>query len=270
MIALLLLASQADSPQGHQLDEWPWRAALETPGGKLEFRLEFQRKGPGAWSAFVVNAQERIEVPSVTWDGHELVLGFPHYDSRIVARFEELHFEGTWEKRRSAEETARLAFEAQPWLSEGHLEAASTGFAGRWKVDFEGDEQPAVADLEELPENGLRGTFLTSTGDYRYLSGERKGRELTLSCFDGAHAFLFTARLMKNGTLKGGFYSGDWHFQTWRAERNDAAHIDDPFGQTRWNGRKVGELTFPDLEGKPRSLGDPLLAGKATLLVVFG
>jgi peroxiredoxin len=126
-----------------------------------------------------------------------------------------------------------------------------------------------VAVFTELPENGLRGTFLTATGDYRYLSGFHWEGQLSLSCFDGAHAFLFDARLQPDGTLAGDFWSGNWHHETWTAKRDDAARLADPFGQTKWNGTtKLADLSFPDLDGKKHSLGD--FAGKATLLVVFG
>jgi thiol-disulfide isomerase/thioredoxin len=93
--------------------------------------------------------------------------------------------------------------------------------------------------------------------------------ELTLSCFDGAHAFLFKARLQPDGSLKGDFWSGNWHHETWSARRDDGAELADPFAQTAWNGRtRLADLAFPDLAGTKRSLADP--AAKATLLVVFG
>jgi hypothetical protein len=54
----------------------------------------------------------------------------------------------------------------------------------------------------------VNGTFLTETGDYRYLEGMMHNGKLYLSCFDGSHAFLFIAE--NNGTeiTKGDFYSG--------------------------------------------------------------
>jgi thiol-disulfide isomerase/thioredoxin len=139
---------------------------------------------------------------------------------------------------------------------------------GRWRVDFEGDEQDAVA-LFASHAMSLRGTFLTGTGDYRYLAGFEANDELTLSCFDGAHAFLFKAQLQPDGSLRGDFWSGNWHHETWTAVRDDAAELADPFAQVRWNGTKrLEDLAFPDLLAKTRKL--KAFAGPATLLVVFG
>jgi thiol-disulfide isomerase/thioredoxin len=136
-------------------------------------------------------------------------------------------------------------------------------------VDFETDDQPSVAIFQgQAGAFGVRGTFLTSTGDYRYLAGWGT-TDLTLSCFDGAHAFLFKAKLQPDGTLAGDFWSGNWHHEKWTAKRDESAQLADPFAQTKWNGTtKLADLTFPDLDGKKHSLGD--FAGKATLLVVFG
>ena len=73
--------------------------------------------------------------------------------------------------------------------------------------------------------NCLYGTFLTETGDYRYLMGNASIKNgdttMQLSCFDGSHAFVFTAKKNKNGTLSGDFYSGiHWH-EPFTAKRNE-------------------------------------------------
>ena len=266
-LAPLMLAAQTPVPHQPALEDWPWHASLTTPGGALEFGLEFRRKEPGAWAGFLVNGEERIEVPKVTFDGHELALEMAHYDSRIRATLTEGRLIGTWEKRRNAAVTASVPFEARlPYACElpGTIDRR---FLGRWRVDFETDDQDAIALLSA--HTRLRGTFLTTTGDYRYLAGTCRGTDMTLSCFDGAHAFLFKAKLQGDGTLAGDFWSGNWHHETWTAKRDDAAQLADPYAQTKWNGKtKLTDLAFPDLDGKQHALAD--FAGQATLLVVFG
>jgi len=254
---------------------------LTTPGGPLEFGIAFQNDDRHALHAFLVNGTERIEVPSVVWKDRELLLDMPHYQSRIHAHLSERELIGTWAKRRSAESVVELPFRASRLptrLVEGLAAKLSTradtpvvsasDLAGRWRVNFETEADDAVA-LFAGEGSTLLGTFLTSTGDYRYLGGEADEDGLYLSCFDGAHAFLFKAKLLDDGTLAGDFWSGNWHHETWTAKRDDTAELADPFAQTRWNGTtKLADLAFPDLDGTKRSLGD--FAGKATLLVVFG
>jgi thiol-disulfide isomerase/thioredoxin len=261
----LLLTAQTTGARQPAL-EGPWRASLETPGGALEFGLEFARPTPQTLMAFLVNGEERIEVRDVRLDGTSLVIEMPHYDSRIRATLTEMHLVGTWEKRRSAATTASVPFQAHTPGCEnpGPIDER---ILGRWLVDFATDDHDAVAVFQAHAQ--LRGTFLTSTGDYRYLAGYTLDSGLTLSCFDGAHAFLFKAKLQPDGTLAGDFWSGNWHHETWTAKRDDTAALADPFAQTKWNGAtQLAELAFPDLDGKKRTFRE--FAGQPALLVVFG
>jgi len=290
LASALLLLQSATAPR--LFDAW-----LETPGGELDFGLELLSEG-GCWMAVLVNGEERIEVPRVTCDGPELLLELPHYDSRLRARFvpelvratsaldgtrrEETVgapracLEGTWEKRRSASASARLVFRAVERPPESAAApapaadgAAARAFEGRWAVDFASDDEPAVAVFHAVGAAGeVRGTVLTTTGDYRYLAGRADAGGLTLSCFDGAHAFLLKAQRLADGTLAGDFHSGDWHDETWTAVRDATAELPDGFSATRARDVRLADLTFPDLDGKTRSLGE--FGGRATLLVVFG
>jgi thiol-disulfide isomerase/thioredoxin len=252
-----------------------WRAELETPGGALPFGLDLAEDTDG-WRAELVNEPEQIPIVVERWDGRELALLIPPYESRITARLEGTELAGTWTKRRSATRVAEIPFRARPGYEDRFPRKATrtppARLAGRWSVDFETDELPAVAVLEQ-PEGAreLRGTFLTATGDHRYLAGAVDGDELALSCFDGAHAFLYRAKVQPDGTLAGDFWSGSWHHERWTARRDDTAALADPFAQTTWReGASLADLVFSDLQGNPRSLAEPVFAGKATLLVVFG
>jgi hypothetical protein len=165
---------------------------------------------------------------------------------------------------------------AQPRFvrSENHYPPSGqtlTPLARRWSVRFARSEDPAVGVFETKPDGGVAGTFLTTTGDYRFLAGDFDGRRLRLSCFDGAHAFLFDARLQEDGTLAGDFWSRDaWH-ETWTARPDPTAALPDTFTLTKWTGNgRVTDLAFPDLTGRSRSLSEPELSGPARLIVVFG
>ncbi|MBL8901014.1 MAG: TlpA family protein disulfide reductase, partial [Planctomycetes bacterium] len=104
---------------------------------------------------------------------------------------------------------------------------------------------------------------------------------LRLSCFDGAHAFLFSAEVNADGTLAGGFWSGAQHSEAWSARRDPAAALPDELALTRVvEGLSLAELAFPQVFPLPtseksasyplRSLGDPAFAGRARLVQIFG
>jgi thiol-disulfide isomerase/thioredoxin len=138
-------------------------------------------------------------------------------------------------------------------------------------MQFNESDDPAIGIIEATPDGSIHGTILTTTGDYRYLAGNISGRRLLLSCFDGAHAFLFDAQLETDGTLRGDFWSRDsWH-DTWTAIREPEAELPDPFEQTHWvEGTVLADAVFPDLDGSPRSLVEPAFAGKARIIEIFG
>src|SRR5690606_26760620 len=100
--------------------------------------------------------------------------------------------------------------------------------AGKWETTFGIETNKPYKSLGVFEQTGtkLTGTFLTETGDYRYLTGYTEHDKVVLSTFDGAFAFLFIA--IYDGTqLRGKFYSGN-HWKTeWIAERNEAFELKD-------------------------------------------
>ncbi len=270
-----------------------WRAWLDSPGGELPFELSISREGD-RWRGWIVNGREQIVIPEVRIEDGTVVLAFPHYDSRIRAQVtrDGERLDGEWTKQSAGESKTTMRFHAD--FGKTHrFEIPSRGIGmpevvwdtysvtGRWSVKFSKTEDLAVGIFER----GLLGTFMTTTGDYRYLEGDWDGSKLRLSCFDGAHAFLFraerqgeaplgfgiTGALFEDFTLKGDFWSRDsWH-ETWTARRDPNAKLPDAYTQTVWNQKvDLAALKFPDLDGKIRSLADPAFAGKARIIEVFG
>ena len=256
-----------------------WRAWLTSPGGELPFGLELERTEADDYQAWIVNGPERIQVARVELDEGELLLSFEPYDSRILATWsgDDSRLEGVWTKTSGLGSSSQLAFQARASAS-ARFEplnlpdgSAASNVAGRWEVDFRSEDTPAVAVLEQSQDGTVSGTFLTATGDYRYLAGSIEGDRLRLSCFDGAHAFLFDARLLQDGTLAGDFWSRDsWH-EEWTARRNPEASLPDAYAMTSWtDGQDLSQIVFPDLDGRQRSLADPEFQGKARIIEVFG
>ncbi|MGD2111030.1 MAG: TlpA disulfide reductase family protein [Phycisphaerae bacterium] len=257
----------------------PWRAWFDSPGGELPFGLELE-KGERVWTAWITNGVERIRVPLTLWDGQELVLDIGYYDAKIAAKASRdgSRLDGEWIKKGRGDEWSKLPFHAKagPARRFGRV-ATDTGLPieqtvdGRWSVDFSGSDEPAVGIFERQPDDSIAGTFLTVGGDYGFLSGNLDGNRLRLSNFDGAHAFLFDARIQPDGTLKGDFWSRDtWH-ETWTAKRDARAKLPEAFGRSKWvGGTAFGDMFFPDLTGRFWSLDDPKWQGHPRIIEVFG
>ena len=267
-----------------------WDARLEIPDRQekaVEFQLEFEdaKKGDRPRRArsrgYIVNGEERIEIPVVDFSNGYLIFKFPHYDSMITTQISRAEFNsglsandvirGQYKKRRGNDRWAEMKFVARQGDSNRDL-ADPEPFLGRWKVKFDSSEDPAVGVFRRAGKsNQVVGTFLTTTGDYRYLGGYVSGETLVLCCFDGAHAFRFEAQLTKAGQLAGDFWSSNtWH-EKWTAVKDDNAKLPDAFAQTKI-AEQIGfqKLQFPDLDGTIRSLNDIAFRGKARMVYVFG
>lgn len=264
-----------------------WRGVLQSPGGELPFQMS----GLGPPTHLRHGAEVvRLSAPLVA--GQRLRL--PPYDAWIDAEAvpgRHGHLMGNWTKVRGSGEMT-MPFRMAPWGLEldaadngrGYLaptfplEGAPLDVTGRWRVKFDGDPHHAVAIFAANRERHVGapgeivGTFLTVTGDYRYLAGTARGDQLRLSVFDGAHAFLFHASRQTDGSLVGEFWSGsNWH-EKWTAVRDDEAALPDAFSLTKVNPDvELAELSYPEITSDaatPRRLGD--LFGKCTLVVLFG
>jgi thiol-disulfide isomerase/thioredoxin len=145
-------------------------------------------------------------------------------------------------------------------------------FSGKYAVNFIHEETDTTVSVGIFQQNGqeVNGTFLTPTGDYRYLQGNVMDNKLMLSAFDGNHAFLFIAT--KSGdTLKGDYYSGKtWH-EAWVGVKDENAQPPDPETLTYLKaGFEKLDFSFPDLNGNMVSNADGQFKNKVVILQIFG
>lgn len=141
---------------------------------------------------------------------------------------------------------------------------------GKWECTFEPgtiDSYKAVG-LFDQKNTELSGTFLTETGDYRFLEGNVYGDSIFLSCFDGSHAYLFQAKL-KGDTLKGLFYSGKHWRTNWLAIRNETFELSDPESLTKVVQPNLF-FSLPDLSGANFSFPNETYKEKVVLIQIMG
>ena len=259
-----------------------WRAVLASPGGELPFGLRVDGEG-GTLAAVAVNGVEEVPFSAVEQQGSKVAFHFEWYDSEITVDLDASGdaMSGVWRKTAPGSDST-LAFTATrddtrrflPVAASEQVATAVSDVTGHWATEFR-DEDGAEIARGELVQSGaeVTGTFLTPTGDYRFLDGSFENGRLRLSTFDGAHAFLFHATAGDDGTLTGDFWSRDTYHATWtarRAEEGEAILPDDWAAVGLTNDDNAFSFTFPDLDGKPVSLADPGFAGKVVLVNIFG
>lgn len=229
----------------------------------------------------IINGTERIRVDDISvlhdraTNKDTLFMRFTEYDNYIKAVFKENIMEGYWYV--PSKGSYSIPFRAKN--GESHRfstihKPVAADYSGKWEATFGLDEPEPYKAIGEFVQKGdtLYGTFLTETGDYRYLEGNVLGNKLYLSCFDGSHAFLFTAKEMPDKTLSGGFKSGNHYTTTWEAKRNPDFQLRDPTSLTTINKGFSNKMSFkfPNSKGKIISLDDPAYQQKVKIIQIMG
>lgn len=254
----------------------PWRATLATAIGELPFEMTVEARGE-SHVARIANGAETIEQPLVLGADGSARIEFPHYDSVIAARVgaEGRELAGTWTRTgtdghpRAMEFAARAGGAARfPVAADARL--APEEIAGRWSARFEGSDLAAVLELRAV-DRDVAGTFVTSTGDHRWLVGVFQAGRLRLSSFDGAHAYLYDATLGADGVMTGTFASGATSQRSWTARRDEHAEIADEYARARWTNA-YGALFVEgvDVGGERRALGELTFGARAAVVQVAG
>lgn len=255
--------------------EGMWRAVLEVPGGELPFGIEVTEEGD-KMQAFLRNGTERVPIRDVTWTDAAVHLRLPAFNTVIEATPTERGIDGTLTLIKEEAKPQVIPFTATPNTSYrffAETDPPAADVSGRWAVTFVEADTIFTDAIGEFLQDGKQvyGTFITKTGDYRFLEGTLDGNNLYLSCFDGAHAFLFKATLQADNTLAGDFWSGThWH-ETWTAYRDAEARLPDATTLTYLNeGYDRFNFTFPDVDSNLVSLTDERFQNKVTLVTLSG
>ncbi|MGI9308323.1 MAG: TlpA disulfide reductase family protein, partial [Gammaproteobacteria bacterium] len=145
---------------------------------------------------------------------------------------------------------------------------------GTWEttLEFANPERTvrAIATFQQQDAD-IRGTVRTRSGDYRFLTGIVRDRDLFLSTFDGQGSQLWLATLGEDGVLRGSFDTLTSGQSKWSARRNPDARLEDPATLT-WllPGYERLQFSFPDLDGTKVSLADSQFENKVVLVVIAG
>lgn len=278
IFTLLIAIFSACTPDiSYQPEQGIWRAELSlTKGITLPFNFEIKMVD-GGYEMVIHNAEERIVVESFVQKGDSILIQMPVFDSQFRLFLENpQRMTGFWNNVSRGNDykidvVAAYNVDSRFDLVSNGVDAAD--LEGKWETHFSPDVPedyyPSIG-LFQQQLGTLKGTFLTETGDYRYLEGVVDGNQLKLSCFDGAHAFLFEAEL-ENDTLSGTFYSGNHWVEPWYGVRNDTFELRDPEELTFLKeGYDKLSFSFADLDSNLVSLEDPKYEGKVIILQLMG
>lgn len=266
-----LLFSCTKNPQTTNLKQGIWRGIIDIQGNDLPFNFEILKTG-AVYSANLINGKERIKLDEVSVLGDSVVIKMHIFDIDIRAKIDGDNLSGLYIKNYA--DNYRLPFKAI-FGKTGRFEKPQSNklFDGRWETTFVKDDGGTYPALGIFKADGdlLTGTFMTETGDYRYLEGYTENNTMHLYTFDGNHAYVFKANLQKDGTLKGNFFSGRSSNEPFTALNNPTFELPNALELTYLKaGYDKVNFSFPGLDGKPVTLNDDKYKGKVIVLQIFG
>ena len=229
----------------------------------------------------ILNANEVITAYQYVHSGDSLFVRMPLFDSEFcgVISNEGMTYSGVWKNYGRSGDYA-LPFVAHHGQGYRFCDTKDTtpvqGLSESYEVHFSpdvpDDEYPAIGLFEaSTTDNSIHGTFLTETGDYRFLEGNLCEGSFMLSCFDGSHAFLFTADWDGTELSNGIFRSGNHWAEPWTAVASNSFELADPNKLTFvTDSSKVWKTSMIDKSGKTVTLDELGLENKVVIVQALG
>lgn len=267
-IFLLFLLSCTVSAQ---LPDTKWHAAIIL-NDTLELPFTFTtEKG----KIIIHNGEENIEIDDIKFLGDSVIIQMPVFDSEFRVKLNDSNLKGVFNNHARKKQNV-FEFHAESGLSHRFSdkpERTNVNINGRYTVRFDEEEEWARNAVAIFKQDGnrLTGTFLTITGDYRYLEGELNGNRLWLSAFDGSHSFLFTAIVKGDSIINGHYFSGKhWH-DTWTGKKDANAKLPEADNLTEFTDTS-GKFYFeyPDENGRIISINDERFINKPVIVQLMG
>ena len=216
----------------------------------------------------IVNGEELIDALTSKQINDSIDLEHNVYNASLRFAFSGDSLFGYWYNR----EKGRYKMPIRGWKDKRRFIADhqnNRSLNGKWTVNFgEGNDAYPAVGIFRSNSKGLSGTFLTETGDHRYLDGIYDGQRLMLSTFDLAHAFLFTAEFGEFG-LEGRFYSGHHYQEKWMAVLDANAQLSSADQRVQLVDSQY-QFSVRGLSNERIDLENPLFEQKAVIVQIFG
>jgi len=252
--------------------EGMWRAELEVMDGQqLPFNFKLLKSDSGNYQMEVYNAEEVITVDELQFIADSIIIKTPVFEGYLAGTFTANSIKGEFIK----ESLDRIVPFSARFDSKSRFDVStqpSTDVSGIWETVFtkETGEEYIAKGIFKQQDERVTGTFETTTGDYRFLDGVVDNDTLKISAFDGAHAFLFTAKV-SDSSMQGNFYSGNHSKEPFKAKRNANYTLPSADSLTFLKeGYDKLAFSFPDAKGKLVSLTDNRFKNKVVLVQIMG
>ncbi|UKN00561.1 TlpA family protein disulfide reductase [Paracrocinitomix mangrovi] len=244
----------------------------------FEFKKENKKN-----QLYIINGNEQILLEDIDFQGDSIFVQFPAFASELrMKAHSKTHISGNWYNHAKKGNYFLPFWSKHNFADRFPRNEGNFYLDGKWEVtfDYKGESEKAVGlfngaqygiqkKIDEDYQSHINGTFLTETGDYRFLEGAVVKDSIYLSTFDGSHAFLFKA-LMKEDTLWGEFLSGKHYKTEWFAVKNENFELRHPDSLTQVTSEQPIAFTLPSTKGGNYTYPNSDLKDKVVLIQIMG
>ena len=229
VLLLLICTSRTFSQTSNLLQPGKWRGELAMNDRLfIPFSMEISSQKTKLLIE-IVNGDERIPLQLIA-EKDSIIGRFPELDAYLKFKPSEEGNEirGYW-LNLNKKVQVKIPFNA--WLDKTLIELRprTSDINGKWKAIFSPNSKEPETTVGVFNQSAgiVNGTFITETGDYRFLAGTVGLGDFTMSTFNGSWAFLFVGKVV-NDSIYGKFYSGQNYQTDWIAVRDPNASLRDP------------------------------------------
>ncbi|MCP9754463.1 TlpA family protein disulfide reductase [Lacihabitans sp. CCS-44] len=271
MLSIFLLLSGIlffSFPKPQEAKQGTWRAEIPTVAGVLPFHILIENN-----RAYAINADEKLAFDTLFYKNDSLHLKMELFDAEIIAKVDGETMKGVFRKKMANLDNREGEFTAK-WGQRFRFANGkeSQALSKKYAITFnDGKSTYEAVGIFEQKNNKVKGTFLTTTGDYRYLDGNVVGDSLKLTCFDGNHVYLFIAKINGDSLSGGTFCYSMKGTEKWSGIKNEKAALPDANSLTFLKlGFNSIDFSFPDETGKMISIKDERYKNKVTIVQILG
>ncbi|TAE76259.1 MAG: TlpA family protein disulfide reductase [Bacteroidetes bacterium] len=252
-----------------------WIFSISLAKANVLLNIELKKNSDNQWEGFIDNQQEKVVFDRVIKTKDSLNLYIDLYDAALLCKYDnEAKLRGDW-VRFGLKEPFRVPLTAEIPMYSNYLEGSrlnsTKDWAGKWEIFFE-DNKQIIGEFKNLEDNSFVGTFLSSSGDYRFLEGFCNQGVFYLFGFNGASAYIFIAEKdEKTGNIKGEMHSGRTGYKKFTGKKNAEAFLPDANKITYLKeGYKKLDFSFPNLDNQKINLSDKKFKNKVVIVQLLG
>lgn len=270
VLFLLFVLSGCASKSG-RLADGRWHGVFLTPDNvEIPFIFEVSNGSTDFPTVTLVNGEERVTLPNISYRNDSVFIPITAYDAVLKAKVLGNEISGEQVKLYSDSRTPFTAKKSDAPRFTDNGEKAEVSLAGKWQLIVPEKDSVKQIGLFTQKDNGLTGSILTSSGDYRYLEGTVQGKKFYLSTFGGLSPYLVRGEFSDADNFTAEFITpaGSSKFE---GTRNDNATLPDAYAMTSLNeGYSKLSFSLPNLEGKAISINDPQYKDKVVVVSILG